>query len=201
MPTINDQFILDTDASDCSIGAVLSQIQNDQERVVAYASRSLDRRERNYCVTRKELLAVVHFMCYFKQYLLGRQFTVRTDHAALTWLRRTPEPIGQQARWLEQMEEYDFAIKHRPGVRHGNADAMSRRPCSASGCACRATVGAEFGDGANRWVELFRGPADWQQAIMSAVSTLSGAAARRAGISKWLSRRPMLRFSVGQPMV
>ena len=82
MPNDEGKFILDTDASNRSIGGVLSQIQDGVERVIAYASRSLDRRESNYCVTRKELLAVVHFLRYFKQYLLGRQFKVRTDHAA-----------------------------------------------------------------------------------------------------------------------
>jgi len=137
MPTDGDDFVLDTDASDFAIGAVLSQKQDGVERVVAYASRSLDRRERNYCVTRKELLAVVHFLRFFKQYLLGRHFKIRTDHAALSWLRHTPDPIGQQARWLEQMEEFDFVIEHRPGVRHGNADAMSRRPCPKKDCVCR----------------------------------------------------------------
>ena len=129
-------FTLDTDASDYAIGAVLSRKQDGVERVVAYASRSLDRRERNYCVTRKELLAVVHFLRHFKQYLLGRHFKVRTDHAALTWLRRTPEPIGQQARWAEQLEEYDFVVEHRPGKQHGNADALSRRPCPKRDCMC-----------------------------------------------------------------
>ena len=72
MPTDEDEFTLDTDASDYAIGAVLSQKQNGVERVIAYASRALDRRERNYCVTRKELLAVVNFFRFFKQYLLGR---------------------------------------------------------------------------------------------------------------------------------
>jgi len=70
MPTDNDPFVLDTDASGHAIGAVLSQVQGGCERVVAYASRTLDRREQNYCVTRRELLAVVHFVRYFKQYLL-----------------------------------------------------------------------------------------------------------------------------------
>jgi transposase InsO family protein len=156
MPTDDDDFVLDTYASDFAIGAVLSQKQDGVERVIAYASRSLDRREQNYCVTRKELLAVVHFLKFFKQYLLGRRFVVRTDHAALTWLKRTPEPIGQQARWLEQMEEYTFLIEHRPGVRHGNADAMSRRPCPKKNCVCR---GEEEEDGQ----ELFGGPADRDQ--------------------------------------
>ena len=121
MPNDVDTFVLDTDASQQTIGAVLSQVQGGVERVIAYASRTLDRREQNYCVTRKELLAVVYSLKYFKQYLLGRSFKVRTDHAALNWLRRTPELVGQQARRLEVMEEYDFEIQHRPGTKHGNA--------------------------------------------------------------------------------
>ena len=140
MPQDEGLFTLDTDASGESIGAVLSQEQNGTERVIAYASKSLDKRERNYCVTRKELLAVVYFLRHFKQYLLGRQIRVQTDHAALTWLRKTPEPIGQQARWLEIMEEFDFTVEHRPGVRHTNADAMSRRPCPKKDCFCSQQV-------------------------------------------------------------
>ena len=135
MPNDTGDFVLDTDASDQTIGAVLSQVQDGIERVIAYASRTLDKREVNYCITRKELLAIVYSLKYFKQYLMGRHFKIRTDHAPLTWLRHTPDPIGQQARWLEIMEEYDF--EHRPGVKHGNADAISRRPCRIASCACR----------------------------------------------------------------
>jgi len=124
MPTDEGEFVLDTDASEFAIGAVLSQVQGGHERVVAYASRRLDQREIKYCVTRKELLAVVHFVRHFRQYLLGRQFRIRTDHSSLTWLRRTPDPVGQQARWLEISEEYKFSIEHRSGVRHKNVDAM-----------------------------------------------------------------------------
>ena len=137
MPIDEGEMILDTDASDKSIGSVLSQIQNGEERVIAYAGRILDKRELNYCVTRKELLAVVYSLKHFRQYLLGSKFKIRTDHAPLTWLRKTPEPIGQQARWLEIMEEYKFEVIHRPGVKHTNADALSRRPCSLKSCCCR----------------------------------------------------------------
>jgi len=125
MPRDTGEFILDTDASDVIIGAVLSQCQDGVEGVVAYTSRSLDAREKNCCATRKELLAVVHFVRYFKQYLLGRTFCVRTDHAALTWLRHTSDPVGQLARWLEQLEEYNFSMEHRSGTKHANADALS----------------------------------------------------------------------------
>lgn len=160
MPMDTGEFLLDTDASDGTIGAVLSQRQDGVERVIAYASRSLDRRERNYCVTRKELLAVVHFMRYFKQYILGRHFTVRTDHAALTWLRKTPDPIGQQARWLEQMEEFSFTVEHRSGTRHGNADALSRRPCRKTECACHSSGAEPDIDVLQGGAPAFGGPAD-----------------------------------------
>ena len=128
MPADEGQYYLDTDASYGSIGAVLSQMQQGHERVIAYASRTLNTPEKNYCVTRKELLAIVFYMKNFRQYLLGRKFVVRTDHAALQWLMRTPTPIGQQARWLDILGEFDFSVVHRPGRSHSNADALSRIP-------------------------------------------------------------------------
>ena len=84
-------------------------------------------------------------MCIRDRYLIGRKFKVRTDHAPLTWLRKTPDPIGQQARWLELMEEYDFVVEHRPGKQHVNADALSRRPCPQKNCACRRMTQSSFG--------------------------------------------------------
>lgn len=119
-------FILDTDASDVGIGAVLSQRCGDGERVVAYGSRMLTKQERRYSTTRRELLAVVFFVKYFRHYLFGRKFTLRTDHASLQWLRNFKSPEGQVARWLEVLECFDFEFQHRPGIQHGNADALSR---------------------------------------------------------------------------
>ena len=63
-------YVLDTDASPFAIGAVLSQLQNGVERVLAFGSRCLSKTVRNYCVTRRELLAVVYFMAYYRHYLL-----------------------------------------------------------------------------------------------------------------------------------
>ena len=138
LPQQDAHFILDTDASNFAIGGVLSQIQEGQEKVIAYGSRSLTKEERNYCVTRRELLAVTEFLKKYRQYLLGRKFSVRTDHAALQWMRKTPEPIGQQARWTSLVEEFDFDIIYRAGKQHGNADALSRMPCQAD---CKQCVG------------------------------------------------------------
>ena len=128
MPRDEGTYYLDTDASDVGLGAVLSQDQDGQEIVLAYASRTLSKTERNYDVTRRELLAVVYGLKTYRQYLLGRQFVIRTDHSALQSLRRTPEPIGQQARWQTFIEQFSFIIMHRPGTKHQNADALSRRP-------------------------------------------------------------------------
>ena len=132
-PRAEGQFILDTDASDFGIAGVLSQDQEEKERVIAYASRTLGKPERRYCVTRKELLAVVYFVKHFRHYLYGQSFIVRTDHASLKWLFRFKNPEGQLARWLEVLSTYDFRIIHRPRKLHGNADGLSRQPCRQCG--------------------------------------------------------------------
>jgi len=127
LPTDDGTYVLDTDASDFGLGAILSQDQNGQEKVIAYESRTLGKSEQKYETTRKELLAIVTGLKQFRQYLLGRHFVIRTDHAALTWLRRTAEPMPQLARWLTFIEQFDYEIEHRPGTKHGNADGLSRR--------------------------------------------------------------------------
>src|SRR6218665_2668756 len=133
LPVEGATYVLDCDASDLGIGGVLSQKIQGEEKVIAYGRRLLSSTEKKYCVTRKELLAIVYFVKVFRQYLLGGRFLLRTDHAALKWLQRTPEPIGQQGRWLERLSEYDFEILHRPGRQHGNVDALSRKPCRQCG--------------------------------------------------------------------
>lgn len=115
------------------MGAVLSQVHEGKERVIAYASMVLSKSERQYCVTRKELLAVVYFTKYFKHYLYGRKFILRTDHSSLSWLTTFKNPEGQLAWWLEVLSTYNMEIQHRPGKQHLNADALSRLTCRQCG--------------------------------------------------------------------
>ena len=144
-PDPGKPYILDTDASSCGIGGVLSQEINGEERVVAFYSRSLTRPERNYCVTRKELLAMVDATRHFHHYLYGSHFVIRTDHAALKWLRTIKDPEGQLARWLTRLDQYDFTVQYRPGSAHINADSMSRRPCQAECSHCNRKEVVEHG--------------------------------------------------------
>ena len=132
-PRMGVGFILDTDASQFAIGAVLAQKNEGKEEVTAYGSKTLSPAEQNYCVTRRELLAVVYFLKYFRPYLYGQDVTVRTDHGALTWLLKFKNPEGQLARWLEVISQYKLTIIHRAGRAHSNADGLSRRPCSQCG--------------------------------------------------------------------
>lgn len=111
-PTLEGQFILDTDASLFGIGAVLSQVHNGKERVIAYASGTLNRSQRRYCTTRRELLSVITFVQHFRHFLWGRKFLIRTDHASLVWLKNFKNPEGIVARWISILDTYDYQIEH-----------------------------------------------------------------------------------------
>ena len=126
-------FVLDTDASNMGVGAVLFQLNGCNETVVAYGSRTLSKSEQNYCATKKELLAVVEFLEHFRPYLLGRPITICTDHGALKWLQIFKQPEGQMDCWLQKLQECSFNIVHCPGKQHSNADALSRIPCRQCG--------------------------------------------------------------------
>ena len=135
-PTDDGEFILDTDTSLDMVGAILSQVQDGVECVIAYGSRTLSKPEQIYCVTDRELLAVRFFMKYYKHYLLERQFLARTDNQALKWLSSLKEPKDRIARWLETLSAYQFSIEYWPGNKHGNANAMFWRCPNPEECKC-----------------------------------------------------------------
>ena len=128
-PMTDRQFILHTDWSKTGIGAVLGQLDDSgNEFLVACLSRSLNCHEVNYEPWKGELLAAVWGVKSFRVYLHGRPFELVTDHRPLLWLLTAPEPTGQQYRWVLALQEYDYVIRHRPGVTHTNADVPSRNP-------------------------------------------------------------------------
>ena len=97
--------------------------------------------ERDYCVTRKALLAVVKSLDHFHSYLYGAKFKIRSDHVTLRWLKTLKKPEEQLARWLGKIEQDHYSIDYRPRRVHGYADSLSRRPVmQTSSTALRETV-------------------------------------------------------------
>ena len=130
-PDFRREFILDTDASFNTIGAVLSQQDdNGHEKVIAYGSHAMNDHEKGYCITRKELLAIYYFCQHFNHYLYGKRFRLRTDHKAITFMLSTKKPITTQFQtWINYLSSLDIAIEYRNGVNHANADMLSRNTC------------------------------------------------------------------------
>ena len=98
-PCFTVPFVLHTDASGSAMGAVLSQVQEGQEQVIAYWSRQLDKAQRNYSTIEREALAAVAAIKEFLPYLYGFQFTVITDHNPLTSLKGLRDVGGRLAQW------------------------------------------------------------------------------------------------------
>ena len=130
-PAPEGKYILDTDASNESIGAALSQVQDGIEVPLAFASNSLSKAQRNYCTTKRELLAVVVYTKKYRHFLFGGDFVLRTDHSALQWLLNFKDAEGMMGRWLNHLSEFGVSnqhMEHRSGVKHINADSLSRIP-------------------------------------------------------------------------
>lgn len=126
-PNFEKPFVVYTDASTVAVGAILSQKDTEgKERVIAYASRSLNVHERNYGITELECLAVIWAVKHFHHYLHGQKFLIITDHAALTHLKNMANPVGKLGRWLMTLNGYNFEILNRPGKQHSNVDFLSR---------------------------------------------------------------------------
>ena len=116
---------MDTDASNVSLGAVLSNVVDGVEHALVYSSRILSKTEAMYSTTKREALAVVQALKWFKPYIWGLKFVVRTDHASLRWLFRQ-NADGMTFRMLQVLQEFEFEVVHRAGNKHANADGLSR---------------------------------------------------------------------------
>lgn len=120
---------LRTDASSYAIGAILYQIHpsdESQSGVVLYYSKTLNAAQRNYSATKRELLAAYYAITDLKHYLCGKRFTLVTDHAALSLLRSNRDPHHTLARWVAELQAFDFNVTYKKGSTHLDADCLSR---------------------------------------------------------------------------
>jgi hypothetical protein len=128
-PDFNKPFVISTDASLGALGAVLSQVdEQGRERPIMFASKTLTGAETRYSPTELELLAIKWAVTdKFRQYIIGREFTVYSDHEALGRLGNNKEINNKKlARWIMALEGFDITINYRPGKKNQNADALSR---------------------------------------------------------------------------
>ena len=118
-------FILKTDASGFDLGAILSQLDdNNEEHPIAFASRKLQPRE--LATIEKECLAIVWAVETFRYYLFGRKFKLQTDHNPLVWLNQVKDKNRKLLRWSLTLQEYEMEYEYKAGEKNVDADALSR---------------------------------------------------------------------------
>lgn len=125
-PNFTQPFILTVDASNFACGAVLSQCVDSKDLPVAFASKSFQKAEVNKSTIEKELIAVHWAIKYFRPYLFGTKFTVKSDHRPLAYLFSMKDPSSRLTRMRLDLEEHDFVIQYIKGKNNVTADALSR---------------------------------------------------------------------------
>ena len=126
LPDVEKPFILQTDASNVGLGAVLLQVFDEEKFPIAYASRKLLPRERAYSTIEKECLAIVRSVQKFQTYLYGRAFVLQNDHQPLIYLNRAKSSNSRIMRWALQLQPYRFNIQAIKGSENVGADYLSR---------------------------------------------------------------------------
>src|SRR5665811_207951 len=126
-PIFGKPFVLRTDASNTGVGAVLSQVNDSgEEKVVSFASKMLDKAQRNYTTSEKECYAIVYALEKFREYLDGHEFVLQTDNKALIYLDSRKNSNQRLMRWSWKLQEWSPFIQYIKGRDNVVADFLSR---------------------------------------------------------------------------
>ena len=130
-PDFAKPFIVECDASQYGIGAVLSQNKSEQnqlDRPIAYFSASLNKSQQKWSVSERELFAIVRSVEFWNEFLYGTTFKIFSDHRPLRYILTSQKPCSRLCRWLIRLQNYTFTIEYKRGINNNNADALSRLP-------------------------------------------------------------------------
>lgn len=127
-PDFSKEFTIETDASLLGLGACLTQWIDGKQRVIAFASRSLNKTERWWSATELECLAALFGITKFRRYVEGGRFTLITDHACLKWLHSMKNPKNHLAKMIVNLSQYRFDVIYRKGSLNKVPDCLSRMP-------------------------------------------------------------------------
>ncbi|UYV69920.1 hypothetical protein LAZ67_7001199 [Cordylochernes scorpioides] len=117
------------DASTLGIAGILKQVHPDGNVYpVQYFIRTLRPHEKNYSISELECLAIVESVEKFRIYLMGRKFTIFSDHHALQWLKTIKNPSGRLFRWSLRLSSYEYEVRYIKGKLQYEADLLSRNP-------------------------------------------------------------------------
>ena len=120
------EFHIETDASDTAVGAVLFQLGDNKEQIpLAYFSKNLSDTEKRWSATDKEMYGIICAARKWSPYCSG-SVIFHTDHQPLKYMRKQKDPRGKMARWLIELENYDYKIEYIPGKENIQADYLSR---------------------------------------------------------------------------
>jgi hypothetical protein len=126
-PYWNKELNVHVDASSIALGVVLAQPgAGDMDHLISFANRNISTTERNYTTTEREGLDMVYVLQKFRQYSLGGNFKMFTDHSSLKYLVNKPVLGGRICRWLLLFQEYDFEIVVKLGRMTKGPDHLSR---------------------------------------------------------------------------
>jgi hypothetical protein len=126
-PNPDKPFIVQTDATQHSVAAILTQIDDEgREHVICYASRKLLPREERYSSMERERLGIIFAVTKWEQWLYGQKIIVQTDHRPLQWLDSIANHNARLARWNNTLQNWDIETQYRNAREHSNADSLSR---------------------------------------------------------------------------
>lgn len=129
-PDFSKEFVIQVDACDSGMGAVICQDLGLGDQVVEYMSLKFTSAQTKYSTTEKECLALILAIEKFRPYIEGVSFKAITDHASLLWLKNLKDPTGRLARWALRLQMYNFQLVHRKGSFNHVPDALSRNIAS-----------------------------------------------------------------------